>query len=225
MPDETPPRSGQAADSGGFQWGSPREQSPLQGRAEFFPNGSWELVVSLNRGACARGCAQHGVHSESGEAAGAGWESGRGVERSLAELLHADPAAFDNAFERAERNRFAAVRRDDDLMPVGVPPFLMAAFLRDQGEAMAAKNARDFGCGADRVVAAHVSATSKTFAPAGRSRSTGSNQSARASRALAMASSSVSPALAQPGISGKTADQRSVSGSCSTTRRTFIVDM
>ena len=150
---------------------------------------------------------------------------GRAAELSLAEFFHIDAAAFDDAFQRAEGDGFAAVHGDDDLMPIGVPPFLMAALLRDQGKAVAAENAGDFGSGADRVVAAHVSATSSTFAPAGRSRSTGSNQSARASRALAMASSSVSPALAHPGISGKTADQRSVSGSCSTTRRTFILAM
>ena len=148
-----------------------------------------------------------------------------GFERALAELFRINPAAFDDALERAEGNRFAPVRGDDDLMSIGVPPFLMAAFLRDKGEAVPAQNAGDFGGGADRVVAAHVSATSSTLAPAGRSRETGSNHSARASRALAMASSSVSPALAQPGISGKTADQRSVDGSCSTTRRTFITDM
>jgi len=145
-----------------------------------------------------------------------------GFERALAEFFHVDSAAFNNAPEGAERNRLAAVRSDDDLMSIGVPPFLMAAFLCDKGETMPAQNTGDFGGGADGEVAAHVSATSSTLAPGGRSSVTGSNQSARASRALAIASSSVSPALAQPGISGKTADQRSVAGSCSTTRRTFM---
>ena len=50
---------------------------------------------------------------------------------------------------------------------------------------------------------AHVSATSKTFAPAGKSTGAGSNQSSRASFAFRIASSSVSPAEAQPGNSGK----------------------
>lgn len=50
----------------------------------------------------------------------------------------------------------------------------------------------------------------------------GSNQRAKASFALAMASASVSPALAQPGNSGKTADQRWLSLSNSTTMRSFI---
>jgi CRISPR-associated Cas5-like protein len=34
-------------------------------RAQFLKNRSWELVVGLNRGACARGGAQHGQNSES----------------------------------------------------------------------------------------------------------------------------------------------------------------
>jgi hypothetical protein len=51
--------------------------------------------------------------------------------------------------------------------------------------------------------------------------SAGSNHSANASFAFATASSSVSPALAHPGSSGKTADQRCTSGSNSMTRRSF----
>src|ERR1035437_5680394 len=48
------------------------------------------------------------------------------------------------------------------------------------------------------------------------------NQSASASLALAMASASVSPAEAQPGSSGKTADQRLDSESNSIKRRSFM---
>lgn len=51
--------------------------------------------------------------------------------------------------------------------------------------------------------------------------SAGSNQSANVSFAFATASSSVSPALAHSGSSGKTADQRCTSGSNSMTRRSF----
>src|SRR5262249_62121409 len=50
----------------------------------------------------------------------------------------------------------------------------------------------------------------------------GSNQSSNASMAFAMASSSESPADAQPGNSGKTADQRLTVGSNLTTARNFI---
>jgi hypothetical protein len=49
----------------------------------------------------------------------------------------------------------------------------------------------------------------------------GSNQSESASFALAIASSSVSPAEAQPGNSGKTADQRFVLSSKFTNKRKF----
>ena len=87
MPYETPPRSGQAADSGGLSGGSHREQSPLQGRAEFFPNGSWELVVSLNRGACARGGAQHGLNSEAAGTLAGEWRQRGGVEWPLGEAV------------------------------------------------------------------------------------------------------------------------------------------
>jgi hypothetical protein len=62
----------------------------------------------------------------------------------------------------------------------------------------------------------HVSTTSKTFASAGKSTGVGSNQSSRASFAFWIASSSVSPAEAQPGNSGKNAAQRFVPESCST---------
>jgi hypothetical protein len=48
------------------------------------------------------------------------------------------------------------------------------------------------------------------------------NQRPSASFAFATASSSVSPALAQPGNSGKTADQRFASGSNSTITRSFM---
>jgi hypothetical protein len=68
---------------------------------------------------------------------------------------------------------------------------------------------------------AHVSATSTTFAPAANLTSEGSNQSANASFALPTASSSLSPAEAQLGSSGKNAAQRFVSGSCSYSQSQF----
>jgi len=52
--------------------------------------------------------------------------------------------------------------------------------------------------------------------------SEGLNHNFRASLALLIASSSVSPAEAQPGSSGKTADHRFVRGSNSTRRRNFM---
>ena len=87
MSDETPTRSGQTTDGGGLHGGSPGEQSPLQGRAEFFPHGSWELVVSLNRGACARGGAQHGFNSEAARTVEDEWRGKGGVEWTLGDAV------------------------------------------------------------------------------------------------------------------------------------------
>ena len=87
MPDETPTRSSGTPDDGGHRGGGAGEQSPLQARAAFFKNWNWQSVTDLNGRLCARGGAQHGVNSESGGAAEASWEAGRGVERSLGEAL------------------------------------------------------------------------------------------------------------------------------------------
>ncbi len=87
MSNETPPRPAGTPDDGGHRGGGAGEQSPLQARAAFFKNWNWESVTDLNRRLCARGGAQHGINSESGGAAGASWEAGRGVERTLDEAL------------------------------------------------------------------------------------------------------------------------------------------
>ena len=84
MPDETPHRSAETPDDGGLRGGGSGEQSPLQARAEFFAHGSWELVVSLNRGACAREGAQHGANPEAHGAVADEWKERCGVEGSLA---------------------------------------------------------------------------------------------------------------------------------------------
>ena len=117
-------------------------------------------------------------------------------------------------------------------------PFLVACFLAYQRKTMFAQDANDvLGCANRKALVdsrarcslhrlparrIHLSATSKTFAPAGKSTGAGSNQSSRASFAFWIASSSVSPAEAQPGNSGKNAAQRFVSESCSTTSRNFM---
>ncbi len=98
----------------------------------------------------------------------------------------------------------------------------MAPRLAGQCETMTSQDLRNLGRSADRKALAHGTASSKTFAPSASGTSEGLNQSASASLALATASSSVSPALAQPGSSGKTADQRFASASNSITRRSFI---
>jgi hypothetical protein len=101
-------------------------------------------------------------------------------------------------------------------------PFLMAAGLPHQFKAMLAQNFDNFLRVANWKPLAHGMASSISFAPLCSLTGEGSNQSAKASFALAMASASVSPAEAQPGSSGKTADQRFVSESNSTKRRNFM---
>jgi hypothetical protein len=87
MNDETAIGSAGAPDRRGHPRGSPGEQSPLQARAAFLKNRSWELVVSLNRGACARGGAQHGQNSESYAALETEWRDKQSEVRSLAETI------------------------------------------------------------------------------------------------------------------------------------------
>jgi hypothetical protein len=87
MPDETPPRPAGTPDRSGHHGGGPGEQSPLQARAAFLKNRSWEFVTSLNRGACERGRAQHGENSESHEAVAADWRIKEQQVLTLGETL------------------------------------------------------------------------------------------------------------------------------------------
>ena len=77
MSDETANRLAETPHGGGCARRSDRSESPLQTRAAFFENWSWESIISLNRGACERGQAQHGFNSESQEASRRVWEAGR----------------------------------------------------------------------------------------------------------------------------------------------------
>jgi hypothetical protein len=74
MSDEAEIGSAGTPDGRGHPRGGAGEQSPLQARAAFLKNRSWELVVGLNRGACARGGAQHGFNRETQEACRREWE-------------------------------------------------------------------------------------------------------------------------------------------------------
>jgi len=139
-----------------------------------------------------------------------------------AEVFHVQAAAFNDAFQRADGNGFVAVHGHNHLPAIFMTPFLMAAGLCNQHEAMLAQNLDDFLRIANWESPAHGTASSMSFAPLCSLTGEGSNQSSNASFALATASASVSPAEAQPGSSGKTADQRLVSGSNSTNRRNFI---
>lgn len=86
---------------------------------------------------------------------------------------------------------------------------------------MSTQNLDDLFRATNRKSPAHGKASSSTLAPWASGKSAGSNQSASASLAFAIASSSVSPALAHPGNSGNTADQRFTSRSNSITSRSF----
>lgn len=87
MNDEIAIGSAGTSDGRGHSGGSPGEQSPLQTRAAFLKNRSWELVIGLNRGACARGGAQHGFNRETQTACQQEWEEKQGQVFSLAELI------------------------------------------------------------------------------------------------------------------------------------------
>jgi hypothetical protein len=87
MADETAIGSAGASDRPGHSGRSAGEQSPLQARAQFLKNRSWELVVGLNRGACARGGAQHGKNSESYGATETEWRQKQTEILSLDEAI------------------------------------------------------------------------------------------------------------------------------------------
>src|SRR2546423_14613346 len=87
MADETAIGSAGTPDRRGHSRGGAGEQSPLQARAQFLKNRSWELVISLNRGACSRGSAQHGFNRETQEACAREWEQKQPEILSLAQTI------------------------------------------------------------------------------------------------------------------------------------------
>ena len=87
MGDETANRFAGAPDSGRPASGGDGLGSPLQTRAAFLKNWDWLAVVSINRGACERSRAQHGINSETGAACAADWEKLRVETLTLAETL------------------------------------------------------------------------------------------------------------------------------------------
>jgi hypothetical protein len=87
MTDETEIGSAGASDGRGYSGGGSGKQSPLQARAAFLKNRSWELVIGLNRGACARGGAQHGFNRETQAACRREWEEKQPRVLSLEETI------------------------------------------------------------------------------------------------------------------------------------------
>ena len=84
---ETPTGPAGSTHGGGSSGRDSGEQSALQTRAAFLQNWSWELVTGLNRAACARGSAQHGINPETGGACQIRWEEFRVNPASLLETL------------------------------------------------------------------------------------------------------------------------------------------
>jgi hypothetical protein len=87
MDDEAALGSAGASDRRGHPGGSSGQQSPLQARAAFLKNRSWELVIGLNRGACARGGAQHGFNRETQGACASQWAEKQKQILTLAETV------------------------------------------------------------------------------------------------------------------------------------------
>ncbi|HRI16318.1 MAG TPA: hypothetical protein PLX89_25270 [Verrucomicrobiota bacterium] len=83
MPDESAPRSPETPDRGRHPPSSGGVGSPLQTRAAFLQNWDWQSVTSINRGACERGRAQHGINSETHSACAEEWEAVRPKELTL----------------------------------------------------------------------------------------------------------------------------------------------
>ena len=87
MSDETTDRSAGASDGGGSLPSGGGIGSPFQARAAFLKNWDWVVVIGINRRACARGGAQHGINLEAGAACEAKWEALHQKELTLAETF------------------------------------------------------------------------------------------------------------------------------------------
>jgi hypothetical protein len=140
----------------------------------------------------------------------------------LTKGFYIQAAPYDDAFEGAKGYQFAAVHGHNNLTAIFMTPFLMAASLPNHDKTMPTKHFDNLLGIANWKPAAHDTANSINFAPLLILTGDGANHRARASLALTMASASVSPALAHPGNSGNTADQRPASGSNSTNKRSFM---
>ena len=87
MADEAANRSAREVDSGTGAGGCGGEHSPLQTRAAFIQNWSWQSVVGFNQGACERGKAKHGHNSETHEKVRIEWEETRRQTLTLLDTL------------------------------------------------------------------------------------------------------------------------------------------
>jgi len=113
MSDETAIGSAGTSDGGGHPPGGGGIGSSLQARAAFIKNWSWQSVVSINRGTCQRGGAQHGPNSETHQACGESWETQRPLALTLLETLDALKQQHRRApFLFFNGNTFATIGRE-----------------------------------------------------------------------------------------------------------------
>src|SRR5260370_26443606 len=75
MSNETATGPAGAPDGGGHPQSGGGIGSPPQARVQFLKNWDWQPVIGINRGACQRGRAQHGVNSETGSTCAKDWEA------------------------------------------------------------------------------------------------------------------------------------------------------
>ena len=116
MADETETGPAGAPDGGGHPPGGGGFGPPLQTRAAFVKNWGWQSVVGVNRGACERGRAQHGINSETGGACEAEWERWRRLETTFGEALDFLKSCHRRApFLFFNGNTFATIGRETAL--------------------------------------------------------------------------------------------------------------
>jgi hypothetical protein len=113
MSDEAEIGPAGAPDDGRHPPGGGGIGSPLQTRAHFLKNWDWHAVISINRGTCQRGRAQHGINSETGAACAADWEILRSQALSLCETFDSLRAYHRRApFLFCNGNTFATIGRE-----------------------------------------------------------------------------------------------------------------
>jgi hypothetical protein len=113
MSDETANRSAGTPDGGRPASGGDGLGSPLQTRAAFLKNWDWLVVVRINRGACERSRAQHGLNSETAAACAADWEKLRIETLTLGETFDQLRAYHRRApFLFFNGNTFATIGRE-----------------------------------------------------------------------------------------------------------------
>ena len=125
MSNETPTGPAGAPDRGRHPQSGGGVSSPLQARAQFLKNWDWQSVIGINRGACERGRAQHGVNSETGSTCATDWETLQFQTLTLAESLEQLRSFHRRApFLFFNGNTFATIGRElafalfSDLPPV-----------------------------------------------------------------------------------------------------------